>query len=246
MPEWFEDETFWETLYAFLFPEAKFTAAEAEVDKALRLVGFSGQSVLDLACGPGRHSLALARRGYRVTGVDRSRYLLDKARALAGQGGVDVEWVEADMRSFVRPEAFDLGLSLFSSFGYFETDEDNRLVLQNLWRSLRPGGVCVLDLMGRETLARRFQPVLCHELPDGGLLVDRPLVLDDWTRVQSEWILIRGESARRFHIRLRLYSGNELKQLLSQVGFSRVHLWGDLDGNPYGADARRLVAVGWK
>lgn len=72
MPEWFEDESFWDKLYPFLFTESKLEAAGPEVQSVLELAGVEQCDVLDLACGPGRHSIALAKRGFRVTGVDLS------------------------------------------------------------------------------------------------------------------------------------------------------------------------------
>ena len=69
--------------------------------------------------GPGRHVAALAKRGFRVTGVDLSPFLLRRAQELAQRESFGIEWVQEDMRSFLRPEAFDLAISLFTSFGYF-------------------------------------------------------------------------------------------------------------------------------
>lgn len=243
MTEWFENETFWEELFPFLFPDTRWAAAEEEVEKLLRLVSFRGSTVLDLACGPGRHSMVLAKKGYRVTGVDRSRYLLLRARTRGQEAGVDVEWVKEDMRDFVRPDAFNLVLNMFSSFGYFQEKEDNFRVLQNVWRSLRAGGICVLDMMGKERVARQIQPTISHEVSDGSLLIERPKIIDDWTRVQNEWILIKGDRARHFLFRHGIYSGQELRELLHEAGFSEVKLYGDLDGNEYGFEASRLVAA---
>ena len=119
-PSWFEDDAFWELTYPFLFPEDPLAAAETEVGGLRKLVGAPFERVLDLCCGPGRHSVYLARQGAKVTGVDRSSFLLGKARALAEAEGVKVEWVQEDMRTFARPQAFDLVFNLCTSFGYFE------------------------------------------------------------------------------------------------------------------------------
>ncbi|MGH7558948.1 MAG: class I SAM-dependent methyltransferase [Gemmatimonadota bacterium] len=110
MAKWFEDESFWETLYPIMFSEERFQSAEDQVENILNLTGFGGRDVLDLCCGPGRHSVLLAKKGFNVTGVDRSAFLLRKARAHADRENVQVEWVEQDMRNFVRPDAFDLVL----------------------------------------------------------------------------------------------------------------------------------------
>jgi len=168
--DWFADDAFWEATYPFMFPETRFAGAGEEIDRVLALAGMTpgaGGAVLDLACGPGRHSVALAARGFAVTGVDRSAFLLDRARARAAELGAAAEWVHADMRDFVRPAAFDLALCLFTSFGYFTDDADNQRVLAQVAASLRPGGRCVLDVAGKEVLARIFRPAGVRDIPDG-------------------------------------------------------------------------------
>ena len=118
--EWFDDETFWKEFYDFMFDEKRFVDAVEQVDKALNLTEPRGKSALDLCCGPGRCAVVLAQRRFRVTGVDKTKYLLGKARQRAKAAGVEVEWVQQDMRDFIRPDSFDLVISMFTSFGYFD------------------------------------------------------------------------------------------------------------------------------
>ena len=160
MSDWFEDDSLWKGLYPFMFSERRFNVAEDEAKGILALSKLEKGNVLDLACGPGRHAIALARDGFRVTGVDLSPFLLEKAASLAQEQNVDVEWVQADMRHFLRPEAFDLAISIFTSFGYFDDKQDDLAVLRNIRRSLRVGGILVMELMGKEILARGFPA--CH------------------------------------------------------------------------------------
>src|SRR5262245_21167661 len=131
MSSWFDDDTFWESLDWFLFSEfrtAEMTSVEAnQIVKLLRPA--SNSSILDLCCGPGRHCLEFARRGFRVTGVDRTVRYLELARKRARDQGLDIEFVQRDMRAFKRSEHFDLALNLFSSFGYFEDHNDDLQVL---------------------------------------------------------------------------------------------------------------------
>lgn len=246
MGAWFEDESFWSTFYPYMFSDENIERAEEQVEKLLQLVDFQGRTVLDLACGPGRHSVVLAGRGYQVTGVDLTSYLLEKARERAASAGVEVEWVQADMRRFVRPEAFDLALSMFTSFGYFQDRDDDRLVLRNLYRSLKPGGVLVIDVAGKEWLARRFEATDSEELADGVLMVQRRAVRDGWSRLHNEWILIKDGRVDSFEIEHTIYSGQELIDRLSEAGFENLRLYGDLDGNDYDLEAKRLIAVARK
>jgi SAM-dependent methyltransferase len=246
MREWFENEGFWRVMYPYMFDGQRFAAADEQVRKILKLTGVRRGAVLDLCCGPGRHSVALAKRGFQVTGVDRTRFLLNKARRHAKSARAKVEFVHSDMREFVRPGAFRLALNLFTSFGYFDKKEDDRRAARNIFESLKPGGVCVIDVMGKERLARGFQDTTSMRYPDGMLLIQLHEIFDDWTRIRNEWILLKGNRARRFKFHHTIYSGQELKDLLRQAGFASVQLFGDLDGRPYGLDAARLVAVARK
>src|SRR5438477_7484485 len=105
MAEWFEDESFWIEMYPYMFPEERFNIAEEQVEKALALTGLQPGTVLDLCCGPGRHSVALAARGIKVTAVDRTEFLLNKARQRAAEMNAEIEFVLSDMRHFLRPGA---------------------------------------------------------------------------------------------------------------------------------------------
>lgn len=241
--EWFEDEAFWRASYPFMFPGEMFAAAAEEVEKVVALTGSGAGTVLDLACGPGRHAVPLARRGARVTGVDSTAFLLAKARAYAEAEGVEVEWRQEDMRSFVRPGAYDLVLSLFTSFGYFDDPAENRAVLENARASLKEDGALVVDVRGKEMIARDFEVTGSREVPGVGLVVERRAVTHDWSRMANDWILIEDGTATRFQIRHWIYSGAELEDLLLGVGFGRVDLYGSLDGEPYGPEAKRLIAV---
>lgn len=243
--KWFSEEAFWIASYAITFPESRFITAATDVEQFLALVKRSEGRVLDLACGPGRHSIPLAQRGFNVTGVDHSVFLLERARARGAEVGVAVEWLQADMRDFRRPDTFDLALSLFTSFGYFRDDADNQRVLDNVWASLRPGGTFVLDMVGKEVLARNFNPTASREVPEG-VVVQRRRVVDDWDRMENEWILLRDGTARTFRFDHWIYSGREIKRMFTDAGFAHVAVFGNYLGAPYGPEASRLVVVGRK
>jgi SAM-dependent methyltransferase len=244
--EWFDDDAFWRSTFPFMFPESRFTAASETVRKVLRLTKLRGKSALDLCCGPGRCSIALAERGFSVTGVDRTKYLLDKARARARAAGVNVEWIQQDMRDFVRPGAYHLAVSMFTSFGYFNSRDEDTGVLANVFSSLRRGGVFFIDMMGKEILAKSYLPVSAEILPDGSIRVERRNIVNDWTRMLNEWTVIRKGVAKAFSLQLNLYSGQELRDRMEQVGFVDVRLYGNIDGAPYGPEAKRLIGIGWK
>jgi SAM-dependent methyltransferase len=244
--EWFDNDSFWRELYPFMFPEERIADAEEQMTKALALTKPAGNSVLDLCCGPGRCTIALAKKGFSVTGVDRTKYLLDKARAKASAAHVKIEWVRKDMRDFVRPNSFDLVLSMFTSFGYFDDKREDVMVLENIFTSLQPGGACLIDVLGKERLAKILVSTTSTPLPGGSMLVERHDVFDDWTRVRNEWLLIRNGKVRSFKFHHTIYSGLELRERMERAGFVDVTLCGNLDGDAYGPNAERLIAVGRK
>ncbi|MBN2318061.1 MAG: class I SAM-dependent methyltransferase [Acidobacteria bacterium] len=126
--EWFDKDDFWRDLYPFMFPDKRFDDAPVEIEKVLSLVKPKGKAVLDLCCGPGRCAISLARKGFRVTGVDRAKFLLDKAKTRAKKDGARIEWIEMDMRDFVRHESYNLILNMFTSFGYFDDKREDLAV----------------------------------------------------------------------------------------------------------------------
>jgi len=159
---------------------------------------------------------------------------------------VEVEWVQKDMREFCRSDAFDLVINMFTSFGYFENKDEDVDVLKNIHSSLRKDGFCFMDMAGKEWLAKNYQQTMSHENADGSLLIERHVISDDWTRINNEWILLRGNEAKKFRFSHTLYSGQELKDRLLMAGFSAVNLYGGLDGRPYDLNANRLIAVAAK
>lgn len=222
------------------------TAASEEVARLLSLVEIRPPgAVLDLGCGIGRHSLELARRGFEVTGVDRTEEFLAEARRAARADEVEIELVPEDMRRFRRPEAYDLAVNLLTSFGYFEDPEDDARVVRNLHESLKDGGAAVIDLMGKEVLARIFEPREWREV-DGDLWLYERRVTRGWSWIENRWIRIRDGERSEFGLSHRLYAATELARLLEECGFAETEVYGGLDGSPYDHEASRLVVVGRK
>ena len=249
MSAWFDDDTFWESLEGFLFSQFRsFESAVREAEQILALVQPPQRAaVLDLCCGPGRNALEFARRGFQVTGVDRTTRYIEAARAAARREGLTVEFVQEDMRRFHRPAAFDLALNLFSSFGYFADAAEDLQVLRHLHASLKAGGTVLLEMAGKEPLARDFQPRTWHRHAERDeYLLEERIVREGWSVIENHWMWMRGPEQKVFTWSIRLYSGAELRGLLSAAGFSVVQLYGSLAGTPYDHTAQRLVAVATK
>lgn len=246
MSAWHEDDEFWRAFTPTMFSKERWEAAEEEINNVVGLVQPpEGAAVLDLCCGPGRHALELARRGYRVTAVDRTSQYLDEAQQAAASEGSDIEFVEEDMRRFRRSEAFDLAISLYTSFGYFEDANEDQRVAENLFASLRPGAKLVMEMMGKEVLARVFQPRGWDEY-EGVIRLQERTIAPGWGWIDNRWILLDGKERKEFRLGHRLYSAVELGALLESCGFAEVQPYGGLDGRPYDHEARRLVVVASK
>jgi SAM-dependent methyltransferase len=130
-----------------------------------------------------------------VTGVDWSAFLLAHARRYANDAGVHVEWVPEDMRTFRRTDTYDLAISSYTSFGYFDGPAENQEVLANVRNSLRPGGTFIIHVLGREPLRRRFIATEAQDLKAGGIVFQHRRIVDDWTRLDAHLAMVKGSVA---------------------------------------------------
>jgi len=243
---WYDNNHMWEIFYPCMFDEDSFHLATEQCQQILKLVKNPVQSVLDLACGPGRHVLGFAAQGLHTTGVDLSGYLLNQAANRIDQAGMEADLVQADLLSYEPKQSFDLITNLFTSFGYYDLPADNQRVLDRAYQWLNPGGTLVLDTFGKEQAAHAIEPVHCTEYANGDLRFERPILIEDMGVYANEWILVRGDQAYRWEYQHHVYSAHELRQMLQQAGFENVSIYGSLSQDDYDLAAERLVAVACK
>lgn len=243
---WHEDDELWAALAVFLFDADMWRQAEEESKELPRLLRISPPAaLLDLGCGPGRYAIPLARHGYRVTGVDRTEAYLEEADRRAAEAGVEIELLRDDMRDFRRPGAFDAVISMQTSLGFFEDPQEDVQVLRNVHASLGPRGAVLIHTMGKEILGRIFQPTEWREIAGETWLYERR-VADGWSRMHNRWIRYKDGERSEYHIDHRLFSAQELRDLLHGSGFDRTEVYGGLDGSAYDHEAQRLVVIGRK
>jgi ubiquinone/menaquinone biosynthesis C-methylase UbiE len=243
---WYEQDVFWKLITPLLFNSERMQSAVQEAEQMVSLLKLQpGMSICDLCCGQGRHSLELSHMGYCVTGVDRTGLYIEQAKKKANEQGLDIRFVQEDMRSFCEPNAFDAVINIFTSFGYFEEATDDRRVLENVYRSLKEGGKFLVDIIGKEVLARIFQDKRWYE-EDDVIVLEEAKLNEDWSSIENRWIIIRDDERDEFRFTLRLYSATQLIELLRGCGFGQLEIYGDLSGSPYNQTAKRLVMVAHK
>lgn len=241
MGAWNEDAAFWADFRACF--DDRLARTELEAEQIATLLSLAPPArILDLPCGVGRHSIALARRGYRVTGIDLTPDYVEVARRRAAEiAGPAPQFRVGDMRAHDGDGSFDAVINIWTSFGYFKDIEDDRRVAGNFLRSLRPGGMLLMEMMGKEVFAMRRQARDWQELGDGSILLTENRVTDSWSWISSRWMWVREGKTSTHTIEHRLYSFAELRELLASVGFAEIQALGSLGGAPYDHEAMRLV-----
>ncbi|HXU46783.1 MAG TPA: methyltransferase domain-containing protein [Thermoanaerobaculia bacterium] len=237
--EWFGED------YLDLYAHRDDQEAEAHVDFVERVLGGPGahpRAVLDLACGAGRHTAALRRRGYRTLGVDLSVTMLARAQ---------VPRVAGDMRGLpFAAGSFDWVLNFFTSFGYFEGERENFRVLEEMVRILAPGGRFLIDLMNPHSAIANLTP---HEVQEAE---GRRVEIDRWYDAATQRINKRirvvpngpanNGPARAYLESVRAYQPEEVSVGLRWAGLALGDLYGNFRGDPYDRDSERLILVGRK
>jgi SAM-dependent methyltransferase len=237
------EQEFWVEFKDILFSEEKLEEAEDEIKNLLELVELEKGSALDIPCGVGRHSFELDRSGFEVTGVDATSDFIQEAREKDQEGSI--EFVEQDMKRFRREESFDLIVNGWNSFGYFEDKEDDRQMMENLHASLKNNGVLVMDIWSKELVAMNDRGRYWTET-NGIYNMEKHRVKDNWNKVETTWIKVEDGETVEYTWEKRLYSAQELKDLMNEVGFSNIEFYGNLEGDDYDKDADRMIVVAEK
>lgn len=210
--------------------------AKKEVAFLLKILKLhKGSEILDVPCGTGRHSVLLARRGYYVVGVDINRYNLQTAGRQNRHRNVKYEWGNLiDLKKYGGK--FDAVFNLFTSFGYFSTDQKNEKVLRQLIRALKPGGLLVMTLANRDWILKTFKPVTQLRLKSS-ILVGTSTYDHRKKQIESFHIIMdrnnRKSPLPAYYHRIRLYNKTEMVRLLRKTGLHKIRVYGDIDGSPF-------------
>lgn len=211
----------------------------------------SGQSVLDAPCGAGRHSIPMARKGLRVTGLDFSGYLLSQAQRVSSGAFFQrpqPEYVQGLIQRLPFQEnAFDFIVNLFSSFGYLDSEDENAAVVAEYARVLKPGGKLCIDVMNRHFIVPRLNDVF-DSVHDGGLFVrEERSIIDNGRRMHNQITVTDGEGrTRKYLYRPWLYNGWELAYFAVQAGLNVDAVYGDFHGAEYSHAGERAILIASK
>ncbi|HIJ65457.1 MAG TPA: class I SAM-dependent methyltransferase [Candidatus Hydrogenedentes bacterium] len=241
-PNWYE--TAFDAMYPLVYAHRTVAGAKPEVGFAVKQLEIkSGQAVLDLCCGNGRHLVHLLKCTPRVVGLDYSRHMLNFAKSLVKNA---VRLVRADMRNIPFTGAFDAVTNFFTSFGYFFTADENLEVARGVARALKPSGRFFIDYVNRANIEQTLVPqsVTDHDsyqVRETRWIDEQTARLNKFTEVYREGRRV-GEATES----VRLYTPDEFSGLLVAAGLRVEQFFGDYSGAPLGDSTPRMIAIGQK
>ncbi len=200
-----------------------------------------GSSILDVGCGLGRHSLEMARLGFRVTGIDMNAGYVEMCRASAAELGVNAEFVASDSRVMDLGFQADLVVSLWSSFGYYGDKEDAG-ILERFALHVKPRGHVIIDVENRDYIVRHFVPEEWHEA-QGWTVLERRRFNAIRGTVTTRRTVIGHDFRKEYQRVLRMYTAAELCTKLSDAGLNTMNIFGDYNGSRFGLESRRMIII---
>lgn len=242
MTEWYE-KSFGED-YLMVYKHRDMQEARDEIGRMIGWLDLEpGASVFDLCCGMGRHSLALADLGFRVTGMDLSEALLREAKRRDTEGRID--WLQGDMREVPADGGYDAVVNWFTSFGYFSDDRENTKVLGEISRLLVPGGRFLIDYLNAEHVALNLVPHSVRE--EAGLIIDERRTIEDGYVRKQITISESGRRDRSYMEQVKLYRLEDFDLMCKEAGLMIQQVYGDYQGADYDEKTSpRLIMIGRK
>lgn len=200
------------------------------------------KAIMDLGCGKGRHALALAREGFHVTALDFSQVYIDQLNTQAVREKLPVQTKIQDMRYWREPDKYHAVYMMFTTFGYF-SDEENEKIIFNIADSMKKGGKLLLDIENRDYIVKFFIHEKWREKNDGFLL-ERHKFFPLTSCLSTKRILVKHQGANKQASRqYRLYSAHEIICIAKKAGLHLVESMGDYSGNPFQINSPRIIFV---
>ena len=237
----------WDQTYLLSeLPPAAETAEEAKFAYATLELA-QGATVLDLCCGQGRHGQLLADKGIKVVGLDSSRFLLTEAQKNASSNQSCIHFVEGDTRHIPLKPVCDAVINLFTSFGFFE-DNDNKRVITAVAAALKPGGKFLLEYWNPYAVFQLDQTRNWWWLSES-LLALAEVEYDPASGQLSDYrtvVNLSTGAVQKSVNRIRFYFPTELERMLASAGLKVCAMYGDFDYSPFLMESRRLITIAEK
>lgn len=199
-----------------------------------------GSKVLDLACGAGRHSMLFAKNGFDVTAVDISENLLNVARKTAKELGLNINFIRSDLRKLCLSEKFHLIINLFTSFGYFESDDENSGVVKLAYQHLVDNGYFILDFFNIIYLKNNLIPISYDKIEDGIIKQERVI---EGNRIVKRIIITRKRVEKSYYESVRAYTKEELLSFFYNNGLNVKCIYGDYLGNNFEEESSPRIII---
>jgi SAM-dependent methyltransferase len=235
MTEWFQswfDSPYYHKLYA----HRDQLEAEVFIKRLFPTIHLAtNRKILDLACGNGRHSLVMNKMGHFVTGIDLSEQNIGLANRFASS---DLEFFVHDMRQSFRYEFYDLVVNLFTSFGYFESTDENLKVLNNIAENLKPGGELIIDYLNPSYVKRKLKKEEIQTVNDLEFKIFRKIYADV---VEKRIEIIDAGESYEFYERVRLFDHSDFLKFFEECNFELIDVWGNYDLTRFSRNSPRQI-----
>jgi D-alanine-D-alanine ligase len=217
-----------------------------EVDFVLSCVDLPEESrLLDIGCGPGRHSIELARRGYAVVGIDTSTAMIKAAQERAVGIHPAPTFLVQRTKDLTSQDPFDAAICLFTTLGQIEDNSDNSRLVIHVVNNLRPGGRLIVEVPQRSWVISNLKT--SERFGAGERYTDIVRSYNALDKSLTEtFTLVSPHAEHEYLLRYRLFNQTELRSLLNKAGFELIGAYGDYDAVPIGEDSRLMVMVAQK
>jgi ubiquinone/menaquinone biosynthesis C-methylase UbiE len=227
--------------------EERTTAEACGVRDILNLK--NGESILDVPCGYGRHSIELSKMGFNVTGVDINEVHLNVARKNSDKLDTSLSFSHGNMLTLDFAKKFDAIINMFYSFGFFISDEENMQTLRNFYNALKNGGRFLMhtDVNIPRILSGKYKEIEKRELISGNELEIRDYYNKETKRIEGTWIIHKKDGSKtQKDYSVRVYTKEEFMEMCIDVGFKRCEAYSSWDGQPYDSDSEDMIIVAYK
>ncbi|MEQ8926836.1 MAG: class I SAM-dependent methyltransferase [Fulvivirga sp.] len=229
--EWF-GEWFDSPYYHVLYKHRDHEEAQAFIDNLTDYLDVSkSHKILDLACGKGRHSIYLNKKGFDVVGVDLSAQNIEYAKRYENDR---LHFDIHDMREPFAHEEYDFILNLFTSFGYFDTKEEHLRAIKSVADSLKPGGIFILDFLNPYTVVHHLKPNETKRIGEIEFNISKHLSADDYIIKDIEF----NDGGKQYHFqeKVKALRRKDFLAFFLKAGLTIEHVFGDYELSPYLAE----------